>query len=303
MRRGWRLVVTGAVLAVALAGCGKPTGIDGDLTNAWPAIQKATTPTPKVGDCYTEKYDATWYGDFSSALDCSLAHQTETVYVGAFAGADADRSSPPLAGTDSRSNAYAQCQKSATDFLGDDWHIGNVFLGLVLPDDKAWTGGARWYRCDLIHFEDSNFESVHQYGTVKDGLRGSKPIAVTCITFTDDGKSAVTGQKDTPCAQPHNGEFAGVYTAPAGAYPSKDAARTLANTGCGGVAAKFLGFSGNSPVSNFVGWLADGFQQDQWNLGDRTIRCFVVAFNGQTVNGANVVGSMRGIRNGQPKKG
>jgi hypothetical protein len=303
MRRAWRLALAGTALAVLATGCTKSTGVDKDLTNAWPAFDKAVTPTPKVGACYTERLDATWHGDFSDAVDCSASHQTETVFVGAFSGSEAGRSSPPLAGTPARADAYGQCQKAAGDYLGDDWHIANVVLGLVLPDDKAWAGGARWFRCDAVQYADSNFDSVRTSGSVKGGLLGNRPLAVTCLTVTDDGKNAVTGHKDTPCDQVHNGEFTGLYIAPARAWPGKDAARTLAGDGCEGVVAHFLGLSGNRATNTNIAWTSDLFDEDQWNLGDRTVRCYVLALNGNTINGAKVVGSMKGIRDGKPRQG
>ena len=105
MRRGWAVVLAvGAVLA--LTGCGLPAGTDGDLTNGWPAFPKAVTPVPVVGTCYPTEYNETWYTDFSNAVPCSGAHQTETVHVGTFTGADAGRSSPPLGGSLSRRTAY-----------------------------------------------------------------------------------------------------------------------------------------------------------------------------------------------------
>jgi hypothetical protein len=303
MQRAWRLALVGTAFAVLVAGCGKSTGVDNDLTNAWPVFDKAVTPVPKVGACYGQRLDTTWYGDFSDAVDCSTSHQTETVFVGSFTGTEAGRSTPPLAGTPARADAYGQCQKAASDYLGDDWHIAMAVLGLVLPDDKAWTGGARWFRCDMVQFSDSKYESVRTNGSVKGGLQGSRPLAVTCLSLTDDGKNSVTGWKDAPCDQPHNGEYAGLYTASARAWPDKDPAQKLASSGCEGVVAHFLGFSGNQPTSNYVGWTYDTFDQDQWNLGDRTVRCYVLAFNGNSINGAKVVGSMRGIRDGKPRQG
>ena len=56
MRRWWALVAIAAA-ALAMGGCGNPAGVDGDLTNAWPAFAKAQTPTPVVGACYPQEYD------------------------------------------------------------------------------------------------------------------------------------------------------------------------------------------------------------------------------------------------------
>ena len=82
MRRWWALVAMAAV-ALAPGGCARPAGVDGDLTNGWPAFARAQTPIPDAGVCYPREYDPTWYGDFDSAVDCkSETHQTETVFVG-----------------------------------------------------------------------------------------------------------------------------------------------------------------------------------------------------------------------------
>src|SRR2546430_2039048 len=49
------------MLAGMLAGCtAKPRGVDGDLTNGWPALAKAAVPTPLAGTCYA--------GDFVPTL-------------------------------------------------------------------------------------------------------------------------------------------------------------------------------------------------------------------------------------------
>jgi len=305
MRRRWAVVL--AVCSVlVLAGCGKPAGTDGDLINGWPAFPQAVTPVPAVGACYPTEYNETWYTDFSSAVPCSSSHQTETVYVGAFTGADADRSSPPLGGSPSVRAAYQQCQQAGVDYLGGDWHAAKVELGLVLPDDKAWTGGARWYRCDVTRFQDANFDSVESGGgSAKDGLRGAKPLAVNCLVLTDDGKGKIKKTDDVTCDKPHNAEFIGLYTAPDAAWQPDDKARgKIEDAGCEGVLSTFLGYGGAKPYSNYVGWWSWGFLEDQWKLGDRTERCWAVALtgNGLSVNGVRVVGSMRGLRSGAPKR-
>jgi hypothetical protein len=303
MRPSWVVIAAGTVLF--LAGCGKPVGTDGDLTNAWPAMPKAVTPVPVAGTCYPNEYNETWYGDFSSAVSCVTgSHQTETVYVGTFTGADADRSAPPLGGSPARRAAYDRCQAAATDYLGGPWQDARIDLGLVLPDDKAWAGGARWYRCDVVKYKDSDSTAVDTAGSARNGLRDPRPLAVTCLVIASDSKGLITDVKDATCDQPHNGEYMGLYTAPVGPYPTDETARhKLASSGCEGVLSRFLGYGGSTPYSNYVGWWPGGFTEDQWNLGDRTEHCFAVAVRGGSVNGVRVVGSMRGLKGGAPKRG
>ena len=126
---------------------------------------------------------------------------------------------------------------------------------------------------------------------------------MTCLIVSDDGKNSVTKTDDADCDKPHNGEYAGLYRAPDGAWPAdQDARRKLANNGCESIVAHFLGYPGDQAISNYLGWMAQGFNEDQWNLGDRAERCFVLAFNGKSVNGARIVGSVKGLRGGAPKK-
>src|SRR5256885_16187964 len=97
MRRGWVLAVVG-VAVLALAGCGKPGGVDGNLTNAWPALPAAKTPVPKVGVCYPNENQTTWYGDFTKAVDCAPGQlQTETGSFGSLSGVNAARQPPQMA--------------------------------------------------------------------------------------------------------------------------------------------------------------------------------------------------------------
>src|SRR5262249_25806610 len=153
----------------ALSGCGKPAGVDGNLTNGWPPFAKAKTPIPEVGACYDKEYSATWYGPFET-VPCEESHQSETAYVGAFSGADAQRSAPPHTDSPSRKTAYLDCVTKAGDYLGGDWHTAYVWLGLVLPSPAAWAGGAHWYRCDLLKTNDVEHGTVAGTGSVKDGL-------------------------------------------------------------------------------------------------------------------------------------
>ena len=299
MRRG---VVLAAAL-LTLAGC-TPAGTDGNLTNGWAAFPAATTPTPAVGACYDRPYRPTGTGDFHGAVDCATArHETETVFVGSFTDADAKREAPPLAGSDSRKAAFAKCVTAAHDYLGGDWSDAKVTLGLVVPDDAAWTGGARWYRCDVEQYKDSALQILSYYTSAKGGLTGDRPLAITCITVTDDGKGSVTDWADTTCDKPHNGEYAGTYTASDAAWPTDVTTRhSLAKSGCESMVAQFLGFSGNTYQSNYLGWMASGFDVDRWTAGDRSERCYVLAITGSTANSTRILGSVKGLRDGAPHK-
>jgi hypothetical protein len=295
MRRGGRAVLACLSALIVLAGCSRtPAGVDGDLTDDWAAFANAVTATPIAGACYKVEYSASWTGDFGSKeTGCTQDHWTETAYVGTFSGDVASRDVPPLTGSAELATAFKECATKTNDFLGGDWQTSNAWLGIVEPSKQAWTGGARWFRCDLTQF-DSTFTDVEAKASAKDGLRGSRPLARTCEVVGDDSSGAITDEAAVDCAQPHNAEFAGLYTLTGSTYPSSQSARDSAEgAACGRVMQSYLGLS--STRSHYFGWLYYDVTEEQWNLGIRTGLCFVIGFasNGR-VNTVRFTGSIKG---------
>lgn len=299
MRR--RVIAAAAALCatLALSGCaGLPAGTDGNLTNDWPAMAQAKLTIPAAGTCYQSQYNRVGYGDVG-VVDCALTHYVETAYVGEFTGADAARSTPPAADSPALPATYAQCQKGANDYLGGDWHNGLLWLGLVVPSDNAWRGGARWFRCDLVHYSDPFDETIVSTGVVKGDLAGPRTTAYTCLTTTEGTDQTILTATPADCASPHQAEFAGLYTAPDVPYPSDDAARKkMGENGCENVVATFLGYASPSQWRNqAVGLWWHGFSEGQWKLGDRTTECFAYAFT----KSHQLIGSVKGIRDQTPR--
>jgi Septum formation len=293
--------LTALAATVALAGCaGLPAGVDGNLTDNWPAMPEAKVSVPQAGACYQTQSTGFSAGE-DSTMACTGTHASETVFVGTFTGADADRSMPPTAGGPAVAAVFADCRKNATAYLGDDFAMGPLDLTVVLPVVAAWKGGARWYRCDVVRYSNVWHGSVGGQGSVKDGLRGDRPLALTCYTVTDD-KESITDEEPIACTQPHNGELAGLFTAPDVPWPADTQARkNIADKGCEGVVAAFLGLSGGRVTNPALGWGWDGFSQKRWELGNRTIRCLVLGFKGGSVNGVRFTGSVKGIGTRAPK--
>ncbi len=284
-----------AVLALALVGCAKPAGVDGDLTNGWPEFAKAKTAVPALSACYDKEYSPTWYGPFET-VPCDQSHQSETAYVGAFTGADSSRSTPPNTDSPSRKTAYTDCVGRANDYLGADWHTGYVWLGLVMPSEAAWAGGARWYRCDLLKTSDVEHSTVSSTGSVKDGLRGAKPLAITCINTTESN-GQVQSESPADCAQPHNGELAGVTAGADIPWPGDSGAQKQADTACEATVAKYLGLSGTRDQNPSVCWLFFCPRQAQWELGDRTFSCYAYAFT----KSKKMTGTVKGLGTRAPR--
>ena len=303
MRRFGAVVAVVAAVAV-LSGCtgGLPSGVDGDLTNGWPAMPAPKVAVPTVGVCYDKAAtNGVWCGDFVTQ-DCLRPHAVETVFVGNFTGPDADRSNPPSIGGQARAAAYAQCRKGAVDYLGDDYHLGMLRLTLVMSSPAAWAGGARWYRCDITRFTDALADTVDLGGgSVKDGPRGAHTMALTCYNDTAQDNQSVQEHAIT-CDQPHNAELAGMFTAPDISWPSDEKAREdLAFKGCEPVVAGYLGFAGGHDNSTYLGYAISFFDEGQWTLGDRTIRCSVIGLKNDSPNNVRFTGSVKGLRDRKPQ--
>lgn len=299
-RTGAAVAALGAV--IALGGCaGLPPGVDGDLTNGWPAMAQAKVVVPVAGACYAMLSSGVSAGE-DTTTPCATVHDLETAYVGAFTGADAQRSAPPAKSSPALATAYADCARNATAYLGDDFDLGLLDLSVVLPSVPAWTGGARWYRCDIARYRDMNYHTPGGEGSVKDGLRGDRPLALTCAIVADDGKVTITDKQAVACSTPHNAEVAGLFTAPDVPWPADQTTRdNMASKGCEAVVARYLGESGGRVLNPVLGWGWDWFTQSRWELGDRTIRCLVLGYKGDSVNGVRFTGSVKGIGMKAPK--
>ena len=298
-----------ALDALVLGGCARPpAGTDGNLTNGWPAMPPAHLVIPVAGTCY-----ANTYSDHSDAplitmsyagksVDCRSAdHELETAYVGTFTGPDATTPTPPADDSPALRQAYAACEVNASLYLGGDWHAAPVWLSLVRPFADAWRAGARWYRCELGHMA-SPLKSfgIISTGSVKDGLRGSRPLAITCLTAEQISTGEISRSAPADCGTPHQAEFVGFFVAPDGPWPAADSGAALGESGCLTAIAHFLGFARLSDMDNpTVGYLDDSFDKQRWELGDRSIRCFAYAYT----KNATFVGSVRGIRNTPARSG
>lgn len=297
--RRWFAAVA-AVAALALAGCSMPAGVDGNLVDDWSSMPRATQDIPAVGDCYISS--------FSDLLDnaplpCTESHMVEVAYVGTFTGTTAARLTPPPPGSATLQSTYTACQKPIKTYLGADWHAGLVEADLMVPDTNGWSGGARWYACTVnaVYSLDDELTPTTSIASLKGALAPGSPHRITCVRWTDH-RSAKPEYVDnitlTTCSHWFNGEYAGSFTTPIETWPSSESKReSIAQDGCEGVVAKYLGFSDNTDESYYVGWLSFNFDKDRWDLGDRTVRCFTYTSRGD----GRFTASVKGIKAAKPK--
>ena len=300
-------MATFVVSVLALAGCGSaPTVGDGSLGVDWAVLPTPAVPTPQVGVCTArDGVDAvpkvSWDMSVFSAVpqksvDCTTEHLAETYFVGTFpSDAETDAAGRPKLGTALFRSAYETCAERATDFLGADFHTGRLAILPVMPSDRQWAGKARWYRCELMEIMDANGTINPRSASLRDGLRGTKPLALTC---GDEKLSAdqkfLENITFTSCTSPHDIELTGMYVAPDIEFPGDDRVQPAALDACYGIGAGYLGLTRTMLDSTGgIRWLFWGGTRDLWSAGDRAHRCFMGEFPRR-----KLTGSIKGLRPG-----
>jgi hypothetical protein len=277
-------VAAGAMMC-ALAGCAQlPKGVDGDLTNGWAPMPAAVQFRPQAGTCHPDLVQ-TGTVDNWAPVPCTGPHMTETIAVADLAKA----AGTPVAG---QAEAFTECAKRATAFLGADWRTGWVVLQPVLPGKGAWSGGARWYRCDLAESSPVDGRLIRRESTLRGTVRAGGPLRMACANPTIR-KDVVTEMHPVACTAGHTAEFAGLFDTTS--RNSSDLSGDDLARGCDATIAKFAGLSPGDSVASRVGWL--GFPPDDtaWQMGDRAIRCFL------WLNGEAMTGSYRNAGPGKLK--
>jgi hypothetical protein len=267
------------VTILLLGGCGGTES----LTDTWPPPPVPQRLDPVTGTCHhiissvlAEMYS---YELMHQVSSCAREHKSEIVHVGQFTGEHANRTTPPPDGSPGIRLAYRQCAVAANDVLGGDWHAGWTYLRIFTPGAAAWTGGARWFRCDLVEVANDANVVRNRTGSMRDALTGDRPLAIGCATHTvrEDGTfRSVTARS---CADRHTAEFTGVVTMtpPDLTRPDEEDLAEQVFDGCRQLSARYLGV----PAERFpralgvVNW-AD---EKGWERGDQSFRCFVTVLD------------------------
>ena len=269
-----RVLGAGAVglTGALLAGCGVPQGTDGKLVDDWAAPPAAVMWSPKAGDCLITSGDTIPLAVYRP-VPCTKDHLAETVSVSAFTGAMAQRDTVPAEGSPERRAAYVDCVTKTTEFLGDDYRAGALDLRVGLPSGAAWSGGARWYRCDLVEIkDDENATEVRRTSSLKGGLAAGGPLRRDCFTITEKADKKHVDTALVACTASHNGEYAGLYLAPDVPAPDDAAAEKMSDN-CDTVVAKYAGLPNDRNLSFRVGLVWYWWGEKEWNRGNRAFHC------------------------------
>jgi hypothetical protein len=177
--------------------------------------------------------------------------------------------------------AFTECDTDTRRFVGGDWRGGRLAVQVVIPAPQAWTGGARWYRCDA--FEVPNMEgvsrpgkavdeAVNRTGSLRAALNRRLPLALTCFTSTDDVEQL---SDPVPCTKPHQYEYVGVWTAPDLALDDIAGQQDRLYRRCQTTIGAFLGLPRDERGRQRTGVSYRTPSNHAWTLGDRGIRCFL----------------------------
>jgi hypothetical protein len=172
--------------------------------------------------------------------------------------------------------------------VGGPWRTGRIAVNVVLPAQTGWSGGARWYRCDITEVDLDTGRTVTRQRTMARGLLGAKDLLLRCFNPTIAG-SGVDKMTAVPCTRKHRTEFAGLWTVPKGiGYDKLRADEPRTAKGCRSVIARFAGIPDNSDVQYRTGWIAYHPTEDEWDRGERRVQCFL------WLSGRSLTRSMKG---------
>ncbi|WP_432827839.1 septum formation family protein [Dactylosporangium sp. CA-092794] len=281
VRSGPAMLLTLLVVAL-LAACAAPAGTDGDLVDGWPMLPAASYAPPRPGECLTGgTFSAFEQPDRAAPapVDCAQPHLVEVVWAGPMP----DAAAAPAWDSDATRAAYAACDAAATAYVGGDWHGGRLLPYLSIPGAAAWRGGVRTAVCGLAEAADDLFAPLARTGSLRDGLKDPRPLALDCVDLQGGDVSpegfyrSVDAVTPVPCADPHDTEFVGVWTAPAGPFPADaQALNATVSKACFTAVAAFLGLTETQLYNRkdvYTFW--DGLTVAQWRLGDRAAHCFL----------------------------
>ncbi|WP_433827571.1 septum formation family protein [Actinoplanes sp. CA-015351] len=293
-RRGRRRSGMAAISAAVLlaAGCGGSGNVDGDLINNWGAMAPATSFLPVAETCHLANFAVSGPRSTYEEADCSVAHRTETVFIGEYTDAAAETETPPAGTTAGGRAAYRTCDAQATEYVGGPWREARLWIGVTNPSPAAWTGGSRWFRCELVELDSIEDDGalVQRKGSLRGALASdTSGLELTCYAIGLDSAGAIDTMPAADCEETHNSEFVGVWEAPAtAAYPKGGANWDEFHDGCRTLVAKYAAVPDDADLRYRTGVVSLPGNAEVWAQGDHNVRCYL------WLDGAALTGSLRG---------
>jgi hypothetical protein len=252
------------VAALFVAGCAAPPkGTDGDLDNEWPAMSAPTGWEPQAGVC-SDVQGSVMRRTLYRPEDCKEAHSYEFVHIGKLA----DMPQPPVRESEAYRKAWSECDAKTTELLGGPWRERKLRIDLSLPSPQNWEAGARWYACSVSRVRQVNEQTAVEVSGSFKGAFAAAELQFDCYQVDTGGQYTTKS-----CAEPHNVEFVGAVDW-GGNWESIDAEWEKKGGKvydvCRRVVAGFIGAS-NVTIGTWA-WRPD---EEDWELGDRSLRCYL----------------------------
>jgi len=275
MRRRWAAALLGLATALALTACGgNPPGVDGGIADDWKPMAEPRPFVPESGVCHASAVESGYRAAYAP-VDCAATHLTETVHVGTFTGDAAQGDSPWRPGSRQYRTAFDDCGDKADAFLGGDWLGARLSINLVLPPAEAWSGGSRWYRCDLAEVRSLDDTSmVSREGSLAGALAKPSPLRYGCFNpRTKDG--VVEEMVPVACDKPHRSEFVGIWTAPDSSYQAFiEGDEKAVHRGCQRLIAAYAKVPNDGDIQYRTGTIYFSPTAPEWEQGNRGVKCF-----------------------------
>lgn len=275
MRRWIGMIAAGGTVALALAGCGNPAGVDGTLTDDWAALPEPAMFVPTAGTCHPSFQEVGTRRGYSP-VDCTQPHEVETLHLGTVTDAAAGRDAPPAAGSAGRRAVRADCVKRVNKLLGGDRLTARIGLAVVFPSTAAWRGGARWYRCDVYERDSVDLKNaIQRSGSLRGVLDRPSELAHTCFrpTLVKDDLDRMV---EITCTAKHRGEFAGIWSAPSGwSHTTVFKNSDQVHKACRGVIAAYAKIPNDGNIRYRVGSIYYPPSAADWKDGERGVQCFL----------------------------
>ncbi|GAB3763997.1 hypothetical protein FB382_001051 [Nocardioides ginsengisegetis] len=222
---------------------------------------------PELGACrLLTPDDVAMASNATRTVDCTEKHTAETFAVGdlpqSFDHADVDDK-------ELGAWAYRTCSEKFQRFLGADESLVMrtvVSWAWFRPSEKAWSAGARWYRCDAVGGGEQSTSYVALPQTAK-GLLLGVPDDKWMVCASGP---TVSGSVKIPCS--HHHDWRAVTTIKLGEsgddYPGDRLVEVKTRDYCSGSVAAWLSY----PVDYDFGYTY--FHEAEWSAGNRRSVCW-----------------------------
>jgi len=252
--RGARVLLPALLLLAVgiLAGCA-----EGDTTDLAP---------PRAGECRqlpASAADASH--DDTPTVPCTRRHTAETFLVGTLPTATGSAYDDRRHGR----HVYRTCRPAFASFLGADESLAmriQLSWAWFRPSPRAWEGGARWFRCDVLGGPDGAARLRSLPRTTEAQFADRRPDAWLSCARGEAFPRAVS----VPCSEPHDWRAVATVKlgAPADPYPGDRVSEVRARDYCSDQVGAWLDYAPDYRYA--YTW----FHEAEWRAGNRRAVCW-----------------------------